>query len=86
LVLLARRLRQSFIFEFSDIAPPHNGCDPARLAIIELRNCEGPAMNQLHSEHEQRFIDLAADLAREFAERAARYDEEASVLNLKYVE
>ena len=35
-------------------------------------------MNQLHSEREQRFIDLAATLADEFAQRAARYDEEAS--------
>ena len=35
-------------------------------------------MNQLHSKHEQRFIELAAGLADEFAERAARYDEEES--------
>ena len=35
-------------------------------------------MNQLHTEREQRFIDLAATLADEFAQRAARYDEEAS--------
>src|SRR2546425_3574824 len=33
-------------------------------------------MNQLHTEREQRFIDLAATLADEFAQRAARYDEE----------
>jgi len=33
-------------------------------------------MNQLHTAHEQRFIDLAATLADEFAQRAARYDEE----------
>jgi alkylation response protein AidB-like acyl-CoA dehydrogenase len=35
-------------------------------------------MNQLHSEREQRFIDLAAMLANEFAERAAGYDEQES--------
>ena len=35
-------------------------------------------MNQLHTEREQRFIDLAAKLAEEFAPRAARYDEEES--------
>ncbi len=35
-------------------------------------------MNQLHTEREQRFIDLAATLADEFAQRAAQYDEEAS--------
>lgn len=35
-------------------------------------------MNQLHTEREQRFIDLAARLAEEFAQRAARYDEEES--------
>ncbi|MBI3304597.1 MAG: acyl-CoA dehydrogenase family protein [Deltaproteobacteria bacterium] len=33
-------------------------------------------MNQFHTEREQRFIDLAATLADEFAQRAARYDEE----------
>jgi alkylation response protein AidB-like acyl-CoA dehydrogenase len=33
-------------------------------------------MNQLHTEREQHFIDLAATLADEFAQRAARYDEE----------
>ena len=33
-------------------------------------------MNQLHTEREQGFIDLAAMLADEFAQRAARYDEE----------
>src|SRR4029453_9800027 len=32
-------------------------------------------MQQLHTEREQRFIDLAATLADEFAERAAQYDE-----------
>src|SRR6266850_8068096 len=35
-------------------------------------------MNQLHSEREQHFIDLAATLADDFAQRAARYDEEES--------
>src|SRR5262245_62367328 len=35
-------------------------------------------MKQLHNEREQRFIDLAATLADEFAPRAAKYDEEAS--------
>ncbi|MGE0827650.1 MAG: acyl-CoA dehydrogenase family protein [Candidatus Binatia bacterium] len=32
-------------------------------------------MKQLHTEREQRFIDLAASLAEEFAPRAAAYDE-----------
>jgi alkylation response protein AidB-like acyl-CoA dehydrogenase len=35
-------------------------------------------MRQFHSEREQKFIDLAANLADEFAPRAAKYDEEAS--------
>jgi len=35
-------------------------------------------MNQLHTEREQQFVDLAATLADEFAQRAARHDEEAS--------
>ncbi len=35
-------------------------------------------MDQLHSDREQRFIDLAAGLAAEFAERAPQYDEKAS--------
>jgi alkylation response protein AidB-like acyl-CoA dehydrogenase len=35
-------------------------------------------MNQLHTAREQRFLDLAAGLAGEFAERAARHDREAS--------
>jgi alkylation response protein AidB-like acyl-CoA dehydrogenase len=35
-------------------------------------------MNQLHTAREQHFIDLAAGLAGEFAERAARHDKEAS--------
>jgi alkylation response protein AidB-like acyl-CoA dehydrogenase len=41
-------------------------------------------MNQLHTEREQRFIDLAATLADEFAQRAARYDEEASFPHENY--
>jgi alkylation response protein AidB-like acyl-CoA dehydrogenase len=41
-------------------------------------------MNQLHSEREQRFIDLAAGLAAEFAERAARYDEEGAFPHENY--
>jgi alkylation response protein AidB-like acyl-CoA dehydrogenase len=36
------------------------------------------AMNQLNTEREQRFIDLAASLADEFAPRAALHDEEGS--------
>jgi len=36
------------------------------------------AMNQLHSERERRFIDLAGELADDFAQRAARHDEEGS--------
>src|SRR5215471_19453192 len=35
-------------------------------------------MNQFHTEREQQFIDLAATLADEFAQRAAQHDEEAS--------
>src|SRR6266404_1782526 len=35
-------------------------------------------MQQFHTEREQRFLDLAAMLADEFAPRAARYDEEGS--------
>src|SRR6266851_1648924 len=42
-------------------------------------------MNQLHSEPEQRFIELAAELAGEFAERAAMYDEQASFPYENYV-
>jgi alkylation response protein AidB-like acyl-CoA dehydrogenase len=41
-------------------------------------------MNQLHTEREQRFIDLAATLADEFAQRAARYDEEGSFPHENY--
>jgi hypothetical protein len=41
-------------------------------------------MNQLHTEREQRFIDLAATLADEFAERAARHDEEESFPHENY--
>ena len=36
-------------------------------------------MNQLNTEREQRFIDLAAGLADDFAPRAAQHDEEAIV-------
>ena len=35
-------------------------------------------MNQFHTDQDQKFIDLAATLAGEFAPRAAQYDEEAS--------
>jgi alkylation response protein AidB-like acyl-CoA dehydrogenase len=35
-------------------------------------------MNQLHTAREQRFIDLAATLADDFAQRSARHDEEES--------
>src|SRR5215471_13825235 len=35
-------------------------------------------MQQFHTEREQRFLDLAATLADEFAPRAAHYDEEGS--------
>ena len=35
-------------------------------------------MNQLHSERERRFIDLAGELADDFVQRAARHDEEGS--------
>lgn len=35
-------------------------------------------MDQFHTDRDQKFIDLAATLADEFAPRAAKYDEEAS--------
>ncbi|MGH7960482.1 MAG: acyl-CoA dehydrogenase family protein [Candidatus Binatia bacterium] len=41
-------------------------------------------MNQLHTEREQQFIDLAATLADEFAPRAARYDEEGAFPHENY--
>src|SRR6266446_5523100 len=39
---------------------------------------KGGTMNQFHTEREQRFLDLAATLADEFAQRAAQHDEEES--------
>ena len=41
-------------------------------------------MNQLHTKDEQRFIDIAARLAGEFASRAARYDEEGAFPHENY--
>ena len=41
-------------------------------------------MNQFHTKREQRFLDLAATLADEFAPRAARYDEDASFPHENY--
>ena len=41
-------------------------------------------MNQLHTDREQHFIDLASGLAAEFAERAARYDEQAAFPHENY--
>ena len=41
-------------------------------------------MNQLHKDGEQRFIDMAARLASEFAGRAAHYDEEESFPHENY--
>jgi alkylation response protein AidB-like acyl-CoA dehydrogenase len=41
-------------------------------------------MNQLNTEREQRFVDLAASLADEFAPRAAQHDEEASFPHENY--
>jgi alkylation response protein AidB-like acyl-CoA dehydrogenase len=41
-------------------------------------------MNQLNTEREQRFIDLAAGLADDFATRAAQHDEEASFPHENY--
>ena len=35
-------------------------------------------MNQFHTPREQRFIDLAAPLADDFAQRAAQHDKEGS--------
>ena len=35
-------------------------------------------MNQFHTPREQQFIDLAASLADDFAQRAAQHDEEGS--------
>src|ERR1700732_923741 len=36
-------------------------------------------MNQLHTAREQHFLDLAGELADDFATRAARHDEEGSL-------
>src|SRR5262249_23244774 len=47
-------------------APPRRGATEAGL------------MNQIHTEREQRFIDLAAGLANDFAKRAAQHDEDES--------
>lgn len=41
-------------------------------------------MNQLNTEREQRFIDLAATLADDFAKRAAQHDEEGSFPSENY--
>src|ERR1700749_2472070 len=41
-------------------------------------------MNQLNTEREQRFVDLAAGLADEFAPRAAQHDEERAFPYEKY--
>ena len=41
-------------------------------------------MNQLNTEREQRFVDLAAGLADEFAPRAAQHDEDASFPDENY--
>ena len=41
-------------------------------------------MNQINTEREQRFIDLAAALADDFAQRAAQHDEEASFPHENY--
>ncbi len=41
-------------------------------------------MNQHHTEREQRFIDLAAELADDFAPRAAQHDEEGSFPHENY--
>ncbi len=41
-------------------------------------------MNQLHTEREQRFIDLAAELADDFAKRAAQHDEDESFPHENY--
>ena len=41
-------------------------------------------MQQFHTEREQRFIDLAAALANDFATRAAQHDEEGSFPHENY--
>jgi len=41
-------------------------------------------MNQINTEREQRFIDLAAGMADDFAKRAAQHDEEASFPHENY--
>jgi alkylation response protein AidB-like acyl-CoA dehydrogenase len=45
---------------------------------------EARQMNQIHTKDEQRFIDIAAKLAGEFASRAARYDEEEAFPHENY--
>ena len=40
-------------------------------------------MNQIHTEREQVFINLAARLADDFAERAAQHDEDTWVIVLR---
>src|SRR6516162_5071357 len=42
------------------------------------RRMEAGLMNQIHTEREQRFIDLAARLGDDFAKRAAQHDENES--------
>jgi hypothetical protein len=39
---------------------------------------DGGMMNQLHTEREQRFINMAAELADDFAKRAAQHDQDES--------
>src|SRR5215831_1039775 len=59
-------------------------CDCSRSRPVDERSWliiasqKGGIMNQFHTEREQRFLDLAATLADEFAQRAAQHDEEAS--------
>jgi alkylation response protein AidB-like acyl-CoA dehydrogenase len=49
-----------------------------RTLAEDVRGITGEIMNQFYTEREQRFVDLAATLADDFAQRAAQHDEDES--------
>jgi alkylation response protein AidB-like acyl-CoA dehydrogenase len=61
-----------------DLIAAHSRCAERWLTLSTDRVQRRRWMHQLHSEREQRFIDLAAELADDFAKRAAQHDEEGS--------